>query len=278
MSKGFESDITIFTNGNLFSRIILEEFLKNYTSRIAVVVIISGDYYGNKGLKALFNFSRVTSWVYVFYKIWTILMIKLLRIGNRSSITSVDQLCDHLTIPIIRVADINEEFLFEKIKALNPTYLVSVSCPQLIRKKWLQLVDGKGINIHSSLLPQYGGLAPYFWVLANGEKETGITVHYLIKGFDKGNILSQVRINIEKGISSFMLFLKLCIQGQVILAEAFNKMEKGDLGVEQDHKKFTYYSHPTSSAYITIKKKGFSLFNLRDFNFTSNYIKNINFK
>ncbi len=278
MGKGFESDITIFTNGNLFSRIILEEFLKKYTSRIAVVVIISGDYYGKKGLKALFNFSRVTSWVYVFYKIWTILMIKLLRIGNRSSITSVDQLCGHLTIPIIRVADINEEFLFEKIKALNPTYLVSVSCPQLIRKKWLQLVDGKGINIHSSLLPQYGGLAPYFWVLANGEKETGITVHYLIKGFDKGNILAQARINIEKGISSFMLFLNLCIQGQVILAEAFNKMEKGDLGVEQDHEKFTYYSHPTSSAYITIKKKGFSLFNLRDFNFTSNYIKNINFK
>ena len=277
MSNTFSSNIVIFTNGNLFSRVILDKFLKKYKSRISMVVIVSGDYYGNKGLKALFEFSKLTSWIYVFYKIWTIIMIRLLRLGDKSIITSVDQLCNSLYVPVCFVSDINEKKLFEKIKRLSPEYLVSVSCPQLIRQKWLNLVEGKGINIHGSLLPKYGGLAPYFWVLANGEKQTGISVHYLIKGFDKGNILSQAKITIEKGISSFNLFLKLCILGQKILVEAFEKLEMNNLGIEQDLTTFTYYSHPSSSAYLNLKRKGFSLFNLEDFSIVKTYIKHLTF-
>lgn len=268
-------DIVIFTNGNLFSRIILGRFMNKYKSRIAIVVIVTGDYYGNRGIRALIEFSRLTSWIYVFYKIWTIMIIKLLEIGDKKSIASVEKLCGSLGIPNFFVSDINEPPLFEKIKELSPQYLVSVSCPQLIRKKWLNLVRGKGINIHSSLLPKYGGLAPYFWVLVNDEKITGTTVHFLIKGFDKGNILSQTIIPIKKGMSCFNLFLNLCIEGQLILVEAFNKMENGDQGSQQNLTGFTYYSHPTTSSYFNLKRKGFSLFNFKDLNLIKNYLRNL---
>ena len=157
-------NIAVFTNGNLFSRIILEDFLVKYKSRVSIVVIVSGDYYGNKGLKALYKFSKVTSIFYVLYKIWTILLIRVLKTFNEGFITSVDQLCEELLIPTCNVTNINEQKLFDRIRKLTPHYLVSVSCPQLIRKKWLDLVNGRGLNIHSSLLPIYGGLAPYFWV------------------------------------------------------------------------------------------------------------------
>lgn len=269
------SDIVILTNGNLFSRIILNDFIKKYHDRISLVVLVSGDYFGNKAFKALYNFLKTTSWIYVFYKIWTLILIHILRASDKSIESSVDQLCEKQNVPTYLVSNINTPDLFEKVKLLAPEYLISVSCPQLIRQKWLNLVSGKGINIHSSLLPLYGGLAPYFWVLVNNEKITGTTVHYLIKGFDKGNILTQSEIPIANGISSFELFLKLCIEGEKILSEAFIKMENDDPGKEQNLKDFSYFSNPTTSAYIQLKKNGFSLFNLQDFKRIKIYLKGI---
>jgi folate-dependent phosphoribosylglycinamide formyltransferase PurN len=270
-------DIIIFTNGNLFSRIILEDFIKKYHDRISLVVIVSGDYFGNKGLHALFNFFKTTSFIYVLYKIWTLLLIHILRISDKSIRSSVEQLCEDLNVSTYSLYNINNPTLFEQVKSLKPRYLISVSCPQLIKQKWLHLVNGNGINIHSSLLPKYAGLAPYFWVLANNEKVTGTTVHYLVKGFDKGNILAQSTLPIENGISIFELFLNLCKEGKHRLVEAFIEMEKGNQGTEQDLTQFSYFSNPTSKAYFKLKKNGFSLFNLKDFKIIKKNLKNSDF-
>ena len=82
---------------------------------------------------------------------------------------------------------------------------------------------------------------------------------------------------IEKRMSCFRLFLKLCIEGQSILMEAFYKLENRNNGIEQDLLKFTYYSHPTSTSYFNLKRKGYSLYNFSDFNFTRTYIKKLAF-
>ena len=47
------------------------------------------------------------------------------------------------------------------------------------------------LNVHSSLLPKYRGVHPVSWALINGEKETGVSVHYIDSGIDTGNILQQ---------------------------------------------------------------------------------------
>lgn len=70
-----------------------------------------------------------------------------------------------------------------------------------LRKIPVQLIakyDERMINLHPSLLPNYGGKGMYGAnvhkaVLANGEKETGITIHYVNEEFDKGRIIAQFR-------------------------------------------------------------------------------------
>ncbi len=52
------------------------------------------------------------------------------------------------------------------------------------------------INIHPALLPNYGGKGMYGYfvheaVIKNGEKESGITIHYVNKEYDKGSIILQ---------------------------------------------------------------------------------------
>lgn len=53
------------------------------------------------------------------------------------------------------------------------------------------------INIHASLLPEYRGASPSKQVLQNKEMKTGLTCHYIDKGIDTGDIISQVDIEVE---------------------------------------------------------------------------------
>ena len=60
----------------------------------------------------------------------------------------------------------------------------------------VQAYTGKIINIHPALLPKYGGKGMYGMhvhatVLANGEKESGITIHYVDEQFDHGSTIFQ---------------------------------------------------------------------------------------
>ncbi len=60
----------------------------------------------------------------------------------------------------------------------------------------LHAYPNKIINIHPSLLPKFGGRGMYGnrvheAVVASGETETGITIHYLNERFDEGEIIVQ---------------------------------------------------------------------------------------
>lgn len=59
------------------------------------------------------------------------------------------------------------------------------------------------LNIHPALLPKYGGKGMYgdrvhMAVINAGEKESGITIHYVDEKYDNGLILFQARCNVEK--------------------------------------------------------------------------------
>jgi phosphoribosylglycinamide formyltransferase-1 len=68
----------------------------------------------------------------------------------------------------------------------------------LIPENILNLYEKRIINIHPALLPKYGGKGMYGervheTVIANHEKESGITIHYLNKHYDEGDIIFQAR-------------------------------------------------------------------------------------
>jgi len=75
---------------------------------------------------------------------------------------------------------------------------------------WLvppQLLEGYGnkiVNIHPALLPAYGGKGMYGHhvheaVITNGEKESGISIHYVNQKYDEGDIIFQARCVVETG-------------------------------------------------------------------------------
>lgn len=74
----------------------------------------------------------------------------------------------------------------------------------LVPDNILSHYPGKIVNVHPALLPSYGGKGMYGdavhrAVIAAGESESGITIHYVNSHYDAGDIIFQARCRIEKG-------------------------------------------------------------------------------
>ena len=74
--------------------------------------------------------------------------------------------------------------------------------------------NGDIINVHPSLLPKFGGKGMYGnhvhkAVLAQGESETGITIHYVNEHYDEGKIIQQFSTSISEAETLDTLLLKI---------------------------------------------------------------------
>ena len=98
---------------------------------------------------------------------------------------------------IIQPGNVNDEFVIDKLKELNPDVIVVVAFGQKISSRILDLPKYKCVNIHASLLPKYRGAAPINWAIINGEEETGITTIFMSDRMDAGDIITQKSLKID---------------------------------------------------------------------------------
>ncbi|WP_120161328.1 methionyl-tRNA formyltransferase [Mycoplasmopsis bovirhinis] len=99
--------------------------------------------------------------------------------------------------------------IYEELKDLNYDILLTCAFGQYIPTKVLDLAKIASINIHGSLLPKYRGAAPIQHSLWNGETQTGITLIYMTKEMDAGQMIFKASIPILDSDTSDSLFLKI---------------------------------------------------------------------
>lgn len=162
--------VALITNGNYFSRIILDNLFASSKHKVAGVVLVTGDYKANTGFKTLWLFLTSTAFPYVLYKLFLYATFKLARRLFPRRELEVINIVRHRRVPYLTATEVNTPQVTNFLKSLNPEILASVSCPQLIRECILELSTLGSINIHSSLLPAYADLAPYYWVLSYSAK------------------------------------------------------------------------------------------------------------
>ncbi|MBR9859646.1 phosphoribosylglycinamide formyltransferase [bacterium] len=99
-----------------------------------------------------------------------------------------------------------EEFVnglyLEDLKRRGVNYIILAGFLKLVPRSIVQHYKGRMLNIHPSLLPNYGGKNMYGdnvhkAVLAAGESKTGITIHEVNEEFDKGKIVAQFHCDID---------------------------------------------------------------------------------
>jgi len=160
-------------------------------------------------------------------------------------------------IPVLSADDVNERGFLDRLRAIEPDLVISVSCPQIFGTSLLGLPTLGCINVHSALLPQYRGMLPTFWVLAEGEERTGVTVHYMTPGIDGGESLAQEEVPIagHETLRSLMRKCKTVAAGLVL--ETVRRFEDGPVStLPNPPGEGAYFSFPTREDVARFKSRG----------------------
>ena len=155
---------------------------------------------------------------------------------------SVAQWAAARNIAVFSPENINHPIWIEKIIELVPDVFFSFYYRQLIAETILAVPPAGCLNLHGSLLPKYRGRAPVNWVLVNGERETGVTLHHMTSRADAGDIVAQRAVSISYEETAQSLNTKLVKAGEGMLDAVLPLIRRGRAPrFPQNHERASYY-------------------------------------
>lgn len=129
------------------------------------------------------------------------------------------------------------------VERLAPELIVVAAYGKILPEELLNYPKYGSINVHSSLLPAYRGAAPINWAILDGLTETGVTIMYMAKELDAGDIILQKSTPIGENEDAQALTQRLAELGAEALSETVAALEQGTARrVPQDHSKQSYAS------------------------------------
>ncbi|NUU35887.1 bifunctional UDP-4-amino-4-deoxy-L-arabinose formyltransferase/UDP-glucuronic acid oxidase ArnA [Pseudomonas sp. C2B4] len=168
--------------------------------------------------------------------------------GENTFYGSVAQLCARKGIPVHAPEDANHPLWIERIAKLDPDYLFSFYYRNLLSEPLLAIARKGAFNLHGSLLPRYRGRAPANWVLVNGESETGVTLHRMVKRADAGAILAQQRVAIDPTDTALSLHGKLRVAAVDLLRDTLPALLQGKVSeTPQEESQATVFGRRTAA-------------------------------
>jgi methionyl-tRNA formyltransferase len=142
-------------------------------------------------------------------------------------------------IPVYQPEKLRDSY--EEILAYQPDLIVTAAYGQLLPNALLEGPEFGCINVHASLLPELRGGAPIHYAIMQGEKETGITIMYMVEKLDAGDILTQQSVPIDDKDHVGTLHDKLSEVGTTLLMDTLPRLFNGDINpVKQDDAKATF--------------------------------------
>ncbi|MEY9212377.1 formyl transferase [Thermobifida halotolerans] len=96
-----------------------------------------------------------------------------------------------LGVPVLRPKSVNAPEVVARLRALEPDYLIVGNFQQILKADLLAVPKVTSVNFHPSPLPRYAGLAPFYWMVRNGETDGAVTAIEMAAGVDTGAVLAQ---------------------------------------------------------------------------------------
>ncbi len=242
--------IVILTIESLPSNVITATVLRELPRRAVGIVVSTALERGISAPHSLWRrlrrmglrfFAIVTGHGLMTRSLW-----QLRRMQRRSALPlDLRELAREAGIPLIGTRDINRAGTIEAIRAMTPDLLVSIYFNQRIGREVLASVSGGAVNLHPAMLPKNRGPSPNFWVIAEGDNNTGVTVHWIDEGMDSGDIIVQCELAVPSGTSVSALIGMVVRPGARALVEALRLIEAGKAPRQaQDTHMATYRPFP----------------------------------
>jgi methionyl-tRNA formyltransferase len=161
---------------------------------------------------------------------------------------SVASACRHHGVRHTFIPNVNAPEFLDELRSLATDVVVSVSCPQIFKSPLIELPAKGCLNVHGALLPQYRGVLPSFWMLANGERRAGVSVYFVNEQIDAGDLCAQRAFDVlpHESLHEFLLRSK-AIAAELVL-QALADIERGTVERRRlDLSQGSYYSWPNGA-------------------------------
>ena len=254
--------IVILTYESLYANLITHRLVQARPGQVVGIVRSDCLLYGKSLPAALWFLVRRAGLRFVGRKALELFQARstaaLFRVvGRARRVPALGDLNRHDGIPLVGAVDVNAPGTLSTLRSWQPDLVISVYFNQLIKPDLIRLPRLGCLNIHPALLPRNRGLFPYFWVIANGEQETGVTVHWVDERFDTGDILVQQALPVRPDDTITSLAYASAQLGAELLIRAVDLIEAGNPPrITQNGRQASYHSWPSLADQRRFRQRG----------------------
>jgi len=184
--------------------------------------------------------------------------------GKKVQFTPIKEVAISKNIPVYQPNNVNQKNSLAELKKLEFDICIVVAYGQIVSEAILNMPKHGCINVHGSLLPKYRGASPIHSAILNGDKKTGVTIMYMEKGLDTGDMILKEEVEICDDDTTSSLHDKLSVVGASALIKALEQIDNGTAKREkQNNAESTYSSKITKDmAEIDWNKTSTEIINL----------------
>lgn len=144
-------------------------------------------------------------------------------------------------IEVLQPEKISGSDEMQRVIDINPDLIITAAFGQFLPTKLLNAAKIGAINVHASLLPKYRGGAPVHYSIMNGDAKTGVSIMYMVKKMDAGDVIAVAEEPITSTDNVGTMFDKLSVLGRDLLIKTLPALIAGNVTpVVQDETLVTF--------------------------------------
>ena len=272
-----ETSAVLFTNNNVASMLAVGPAILKYPHAIRKIYVTRRLPGAKNNLSGAIKILLRSGIDYAWFKLWTNAIARhhLMNLGLPGTVSEL-VIGNNMDIPVEYTTDANAAWIADEVTKLNVNYIVSNSCSQRLRQHLLATARIGGVNLHSSPLPRYAGLSPYFWQLFFEESNYSVTLHKMTSTLDAGDVLG-THSGSTSGCGSVLdAFLRTAVSGSELWQSFFAGKLLYNRAVPQPKQLASYFGHPTAAQVQSLKRRGIPLLNRHSLEALTEAVKSLN--
>lgn len=181
--------------------------------------------------------------------------------GGKVSLSPIKELALKNNIEVFQPVKIRHDY--ERVLEVKPDIIITCAYGQIIPSAILDFPRFGCINVHASLLPKLRGGAPIHHAIMDGYMETGVTIMFMDKGMDTGDMIEKRALPITNFDNVGTLYDKLSVLGSELLKETLPNIISGNITrTKQDDSLATYaYNIKKEEELLDFNDKAIDIFN-----------------
>lgn len=264
--------IILTSSDHIYANYVITNLIRGNLFKSHKVTVLEQDSIIPKKSKwsGLFRYMNISGWNYVLNQIIKQELFKLFSykadITNDSKSTYYPYSKFNLSnISIKKLNNLRQESNLKYLTKLKPDLILSIYSKEIIPDYVINLPKFGCINLHPAPLPNYKGVSPIFWALANKENIFGSTLHYINSGIDTGPIIYRNKFKHATPATEHEVYLKCATLGIQQLTSFLLKKSLVSVNTIPNSKNGNYNSLPTKKAVKQFFSLGNKFFTFSEF-------------